>query len=160
MKNMTKCMWGSFSLIWKYLSRRPFPPQSLMDLDASFYEMFWLIPCEALNVQAATRKHGQNPTVCLFSFDWNRTLGNVNVLLLGFRQWRIVRFFKSNILLYSRKTQRMSRPELPKELSQDVVSCSTLEFPVNPLHIQMTMQICRKLPLLKKSPVLQVFVDQ
>ncbi len=112
--------------------------------------MLWLIPCEALNVQAAIFPDGQNPTVCLFSFDWNGSLGNVNALLLGFRQWRIVRSFKSNILLYSRKTQRRSHPKLPKELSQeDVVSCSTLEFPVDPLRIQMTMQICRKL---KKSP--------
>ncbi len=75
-------MRGGFFLIWTCLSRKPSLPQSLVDLDASFYEIFWLIPCGALNVQAAVRKHGQNPTVCLFSFEWNGTVGNVN----GFRQ--------------------------------------------------------------------------
>lgn len=81
-----------------------------------------------------------------------------------FNQWMpVCRSFvelKNSIVLLKKDLKRMSHPELPKELSQDVVSCSTLEFPVDPLHTQMTMQICRKLEQLKKSPVLLVFVDR
>lgn len=98
-----------FCLIWRCLSRKPPPPQSLVDLDAPFYEIFWLILCRALNVQAAIRKYGQKPTVCVFS---------LNSLVLNCRKWMFSWFGLDNEelldLSWNPRITLCCTPERPK----------------------------------------------